>query len=298
MFIANLLHLSFNMWEEHDVPSDIWRKATPTLRFDRTFYDQLIVRMVQAGFNMLVLDLGDGVRYRSHPEIALPDAWTPEQLQDEARRLRDLGITLIPKLNFSACHDTWLGEWSRRVSTPAYYQTCRELIEEVIELLEPPYFHLGMDEETAEHQRRYNYVVIRQHDLLWHDLLWFIEQVDSRGVTPWIWSDLIWHHEQTFLQRVPRTVLQSNWYYHDDFSDDHPHVRPYRTLEAHGYDQMPTCSNFNCVANSAGTVAYARQHIAPERLRGFLQTPWRPTTPDWRSAHEAAIDLLSAAVRA
>ena len=66
--------------------------------------------------------------------------------------LRALGIEPLPKLNFSTCHDAWLGPYSRMVSTPAYYDVCRDLIDEVAELFGGPrFFHLGMDEETAQH---------------------------------------------------------------------------------------------------------------------------------------------------
>ena len=34
--------------------------------------------------------------------------------------------------------------------------------------------------------------------------------------------------------------------------------------------------------NFALTAAYCRKHIAPERLWGFMQTPWRPTIPEFR----------------
>ncbi|MBQ1229154.1 MAG: uracil permease, partial [Firmicutes bacterium] len=39
-----------------------------------------------------------------------------------------MGITIIPKLNFSTNHDVWLGEYSRMVSTSIYYGVCRDLI--------------------------------------------------------------------------------------------------------------------------------------------------------------------------
>ena len=81
--------------------------------------------MARAGMNMLVIDLGDGIRYESHPEIAVQGAWPPARLREELARLRALGLEPIPKLNFSTAHDAWLHDYSRMVSTPAYYKVSR-----------------------------------------------------------------------------------------------------------------------------------------------------------------------------
>ena len=58
---------------------------------------------------------------------------------------RELGIELIPKLNFSATHHTWLCEYGQMMSTSIYYKACREIIKEVYEAFDHPrYFHLGI----------------------------------------------------------------------------------------------------------------------------------------------------------
>ena len=132
--------------------------------------------------------------------------------------MRKLGLEPIPKMNFSATHDTWLGTYHRQVSTPAYYKVCEDLVDEVIRLFDKPrFFHLGYDEETAECQQSFAYTVVRQYDLWWHDFEFFVKQVERRGVRPWIWSDYGWKHGDEFLKRMPKSVLQSNWYYGLDF---------------------------------------------------------------------------------
>ena len=105
------------------------------------------------------------MKYESHPELAVNGSWSREALEKEIAYAKSLGIELIPKLNFSACHDIWLGEYSRMLSTRVYYQVCADLIAEVCDIFKPRFFHLGMDEETEEHQRNYDYCVIRNHDL-------------------------------------------------------------------------------------------------------------------------------------
>lgn len=196
MIWANLLHLSYNMWEDN-VPlkyrDENYNCTTcqearewahpyrPFLTFDNPTWDALLKEMAAVGMNMVVIDLGDAVQYESHPEIAVKNAWSKEKLRSELAKMRKLGLEPIPKLNFAATHDIWMGEYSRMVSTNTYYNVCRNLIAEVIELFDNPrFFHLGMDEETAQHQRRFDYVVIRQNDLWWGDLYFYIGEVEKK----------------------------------------------------------------------------------------------------------------------
>jgi len=104
------------------------------------------------------------------------------------------------------------------VSTDIYYGVCKDLIEEVSKLFDKPrFFHLGMDEETAAHQVNHNYAVVRQGDLWWNDLYLFIAEVEKNGVRPWVWSDYAWHNAELFFKKMPKSVLQSNWYYGSEF---------------------------------------------------------------------------------
>ncbi len=294
---ANLLHLGYNMWSDRPVEQwTVYHEAQPYLRCDDSLWEDLLPAMVEAGFNMVVLDLGEGVRYESHPELAAENAWSVERLRAEVRRMRSLGLEPIPKLNFSTAHDVWLGEYARMVSTPPYYAVCKNLIAEVSALFDAPrFFHLGMDEETAEHQKHYTYAVMRQHDLWWHDLYFLVEQVERQGVRPWVWSDTMWHHRAAFLEKMPKSVLQSNWYYGTEFSSEITYVRAYEELEEYGYDQIPTGSNWTTSENFGKTVTYCRQTIASERLLGFLQTPWKPTLEACRDHHLAAISQVAEA---
>ena len=215
---ACLLHLSFNMWEEYISPHRPFRGYRPDLELSESLWNDAIAKMADEGMNMVVIDLGDAVKYESHPEIAVNNAWTTTRLRSELEKLRKMGLEPIPKLNFSAGHDTWLGEYSRMVSTEKYYSVCRELIEEVVDIFDKPrFFHLGYDEETASHQSHYNYVVVRQNDCWWNDFYFFIEEVQKNGSRPWIWSDYMWHHPDLFFKKMPKSVLQSNWYYGETF---------------------------------------------------------------------------------
>lgn len=297
--LAYLLHISFNFWADNPDADQLWGlehvAARPYLRCEDTLWNELTATLAQRGFNMVVLDLGDGIRYESHPEIAVENAWPVGRLRKEIARLREMGLEPIPKLNFSTAHDAWLGEYARMVSTPRYYAVCRDLISEVIDIFEEPrLFHLGMDEETYQHQRFYRYSQVRQYDLWWEDLFFYVNEVEKRGVRPWVWADYAWQHPETYFAKMPRSILQSNWYYGAEFGDEIVPSRTYRELAERGYEQVPTGSNWTTPTNFASTVEYCQQHVPADTLLGFMQSVWRPTIASWRKRHVDAIDLVSA----
>jgi hypothetical protein len=311
MIWANLIHLSYNMWED-SVPlkyRDENYKCTtcqearewahgyrPSLTFDDATWDVLLKEMAAIGMNMVIIDLGDAIIYDSHPEIAVRNAWTIEKLKFELAKMRKMGLEPIPKLNFATTHDIWLGPYSRMVSTDIYYAVCRDLIEEVITIFDKPrFFHLGMDEELASYQVNQNYAVVRQNDLWWGDLYFYIGEVEKNGVRPWVWSDYAWHKPDIFFRKMPKSVLQSNWYYGSDFDlnslkdPNKTYVKLYNDLEAHGYDQVPTGSNHSVATNFESTVDYCKNVVDPSRLSGFMTAPWRPTLALCLERHKEAI---------
>ncbi len=304
MIFANLLHLSYNMWGDWDNPvvkGKYWA-AKPYLRFDEKLWNDLLASMQKHKLNMVVIDLGDGIEYASHSEIAVENAWSHKKLKSELAKMRDMGLEPIPKLNFSTCHDQWLGPYARMVSTPQYYKVCEDLIAEVIELFDKPrYFHLGMDEEEAVHQTRFEFAMMRQHGLWWRDIQFFFKQVEAKGVQPWIWADFVWNHAEAFYKNMPKHIVQSNWYrepvrgdaksvYGSVMSMDIECVRTYVDLDKAGYDQIPTVSNYETPDNILNTMRFCREHVSKERLKGFFLTPWKPTLEEVRERHIDAIE--------
>ena len=190
------------------------------------------------------------------------------------------------------------------ISTPQYYRVCADVIADVIEIFDKPrYFHIGFDEETHGHQRKHSISIVRQGELWWHDFLFIVGEIEKRGVRAWCWSDKIWHAKDEFLNRMPKSVLQSNWYYGHNFDLNQPlkgerqcnAPNAYLELEKAGFDQVPTPSNWSVDDSVSSTVAFARQHISPKRLKGFLAAPWVKTLPQFEKLHEEQVDQMSAA---
>lgn len=269
------------------------------LELDMGEWNFITERMQSGGLNQMVIDLGEGIVFPSHPELALKDSWSPDRVRNELRRLRKMGIEPVPKLNFSAGHDVWLGEYHRMVSTRKYYEVCADLIRDVCEIFESPrLFHIGYDEETARNQRNYAYCVVRQGDLWWHDLNYIVGQVEKHGARAWMWSDYAWHHDD-FFRKASKGVLQSNWYYGKTFEmKGHPHpeyIRTFLDLEKHGFDQIACGGNWECEWNVGAMVRFCREHIDSDRLKGFLTASWYKLLPECRQRNVDAVDQLAAA---
>lgn len=298
---ACLLHLSFNFAGGIKSWGGIRNKFEP----DQSVWDDAIKRMASQGINMVLINLDDSVLWNSHPEISLENSWTPERLRKELEKIRSQGIEPIPMLNFAATHDAWLGKYSRMVSTTPYYKVCKDLIAEAIDIFDTPRFiHFGMDEEDYGHQKHFDYIVIRQNDLWWGDLYFYIGEALKKRVRPWVWSDYVWHHPDQFFKMMPKTVLQSNWYYGESFDPAQTHVKAYIDLEAEGYDQVPTGGfyartgdNFRAAneKNIGNTVQFCAKHIEDSRLLGFMQTFWMPTIARFEPDILKAIDLVGEA---
>lgn len=269
-------------------PTRVWMSpASSKMRFDFSVYRKYLDELKASGTNTLIIDVGDALKYKSHPEIAVEGAFTPNELSKELDYMNEMGFEVIPKLNFSTAHDVWLKEYSRMVSTKPYYAVVRDLIDEVCELFEPKYFHLGLDEECYENQQRYDYAVVRQNELWWNDLYFYVECVEKHGARAMMWSDYARHRPEEFVRKCPKSVVQCVWYYFNKYGDDieekyRIRIMPIDVLEKAGFDQLPTGSveyDFDSLARLA---EYSAEHISKEHLLGFMQTTWAPCLNEWQ----------------
>ena len=300
MMWAYLAQLGMKMWERRIRYTD--------LKVDESMWRDLTDGAAKAGVNVFVFDLGEGMVFPSHTELAVRGSWEPERMKDEIDRLAKMGMIAVPKLNFSASHDQWLGKWRKYLSTPEYFNVCRDIIRDVAEVFDKsPLFHLGYDEETffIQDVNKFEYKRIRSGNTWWNDFLWFVREVEGYGMRAWVWSDGFQFRTEEFVSRMPRSVLQSNWYYGKDFGDEKASERvkmklkAYETLEKAMFDQMPCGSTFSCRENFRMTVSYCRKLIRDDRLKGFFMAPWYyRTQEDNRAKIMTSLEVMGEAIRA
>ena len=283
-----MLQLSDHMWEDENSVRGDWyitKKYCENIDTELPVWDKTVAFLGERKFNLVLIDVGDGLKYESHPEVSAPNAWDKDFLKKKLDEMRALGLEPIPKLNFSAGHDTWMKKYRRMISTPEYYTFCADVIKEVCEVFGyPRFFHLGCDEEIASMQKTHEMITIRGKDLWWHDFFFLCRECEKYGARPWIWSDYLWHNEELFLQNMPKSIIQSNWYY-QPFSNwkgsiyvhrDRP-IACYELLDKHGYDQIPTGSTWSCTQNLYQTMAHGKEKLSDEHVVGYLTAPWLHT---------------------
>ena len=285
--------------------------------FDESVWEEIVAELSHSAVITVVFDLLDGMRYQSHPELALPGAWSRERMKEEIRRLKAMGIRSIPKLNFASVHDSWMGEYGNMVSTSIYYRVSRELILEAAELFDhPQYIHLGMVEEGIGAgdcilDNRLN--IIRRGKAMWKDLRFLMDCVQEAGAIPWIWHDLPFDRPEVFAKEFAgRDLLVSPWYYGglkpehycaiadrqvtiDYYSqprfqgmnltyvEEDPFHTNFRAkalpcAEQYGYKYVPCGSLIQkCYENYNDMVEYFAG-MPEEQLVGFIASAWRPLT--------------------
>ncbi|MCK9479106.1 MAG: hypothetical protein M0R40_06350 [Firmicutes bacterium] len=297
---------------------------------DKAVWDEIVEGCIENNINTIVLSLAGGVRYASHPELAEPNAWTREEIRFQVKRLKESGITLIPKLNFSTSHGQWLKEYTRMISTNTYYKVCRELISEVYTLFDSPkYIHLGMDEEDAAHQKDCEYAVYRQGELKWHDFQYLCDCVRDTGATPWVWADFYMDDTEEFKARIRReNIILSPWYYNSikpehytpiasraeyvehyaknfpgnnfTYVEEEPFCVNFLNKAPHlakdGYKIVPCVSTINqCVYNTPELAEYFKELAPDELLYGYITAPWIPANKENIDVFKESVRLLNAA---
>ena len=309
MIWAYLIHLSYHMWDDpHTVCVDWYVKNpyTESNGTDMRTWDSVVKYVAECGYNTLLIDVGDGIKYESVPEISAPDAWDKDLLRKKLREARALGLEVIPKLNFSCAHHTWLKKYGRMVGTAEYYSVCARLIKEVLEVFDyPRLIHFGMDEErqVSAIERR-GIHVIRGDDIWWHDMFFYFGEAEKYGATPWVWSDFYWRNGDSFIKNMPKSAIQSNWFYqrfrkYPEGDISNKRISTYEELDALGFKQIPcasTCRGYDGgELNSVQTILHARERLNEDNVLGFMMAPWRNTVPlEEHYLKDAALRLTDA----
>ncbi|MBR3805582.1 MAG: family 20 glycosylhydrolase [Clostridia bacterium] len=286
---AFLIHLGSNMWAKKGTTwgRNIHREDfcyKETMFCDKEVWRKVTDFLPSCGINTLVIDIGEGLVLDSHPEIAVPGAWTKDELRSELERIRALGMTPIPKYNFSCRHNAWMGEWAYKVGQPEYYDFCSDIINEVVDLFDTPeLFHLGYEEEIATDEHMIN--VCRSPKKKIEDANFLYDVLRKRGVRPWVWLDI--HAIDTwdeFEKVTPKDIVISTWHYgtiHDtgDITKVHKEAYYMKELDDRGYTQIPTSSTWAWHCNSKDTMNFCKQYCTNGTVIGHMTASWMLTTP-------------------
>ena len=210
---AFLLHVT------HNDPK--WAETKETEEpFDPAVAREVIDAMAEAGLNLLVLDIEDGVRYPSHPELAKHYSRDIGVLAEIASHAAKREIELVPKLNFSRSeinrHDHWTrrpgAPWYEDFDTPEYWRKAFACVDDILGLVpKVRFFHVGMDEDHERSYLQYTEAITTLRDGL-----------KERGLRTLIWNDSAINYPTGFIHRdksrfaeprLPKDVIHVVWNY-------------------------------------------------------------------------------------
>lgn len=186
--------------------------------------DQL-ARVAAMGYDTILWELEDQVRWETCPECATPDSWSKEEFKDLLRLSRSLGLEAVPLLQ-TVGHGEYVMKHERYhsfredpdfsdcycVSNGEVRSFLKQWIAEICDLFgEVSHFHLGGDEAyrfgTCKH------CVEQERNSLYATHLDDISAIlRSRGIRPGIWHDMILAHPAT-IHRIPKDFLLWDWNY-------------------------------------------------------------------------------------
>ncbi len=227
---------------------------------------EIIDVLAQVGFNLLVIDCADAVKYKSHPELARRYTVPMSHLKKLVNRARKHGMEVVPKLNFSCSryhrHNHWFRPYNKLMDNDDYWRAAFELIDELIKTCRPRhYFHIGMDEDHERTHTQYIDAIMRLRYGL-----------RRRGLRPLIWNDsshrgLALVHAKKSLaaeKKIPKDIAQVVWDYR---SAQSKHV--YR-LTREGFEV------WGAPGQDAQQVFQWKQTILHHEGKGLLMTTWIP----------------------
>ena len=291
---AFLLQLGNNIWAK---PGDItpYQLEDEESYHDYVYSDRETWRKVteylpKCGFNTVVIDIGEALKLDSHPELAVPGSWEKAEFKEELNRLRSLGLTPIPKYNFSTSHNAWMQEYGDMVGTELYKQVCDDIVKEVIEIFDKPeFFHLGLNDENPDYQKYFPVKIVRSWGEKMEDAVRLFNVCLERGVRPWIWADVGTVNEfggpERFCKYIPKEVLVSNrtkkLVIRMDGSPDAPQTKQYRELADWGYEQVATCYRWEWFLNEKMTMRYCQDYVKKDSVIGYMTAPWLPVRPEY-----------------
>ena len=291
--IAFLMHLGTNNWQNkgHNARSYLDNEDfvyRDELNCDKETWRKVTEFLPSCGINTLVIDVADGVVYDKHPEISIPGAWTKAELKEDLDRLRAMGITPIPKCNFSCCHDAWLKEYSKMVGTDIYNEVCKDVIEELIELFDnPEFFHLGLEEEDYNSQMGTPFAIVRDCIDRLEGANRLFDICRAHGVRPWIWVDAKsidgLGGDEMFKKYIGKDVLLSNFYYgslrfHSQMCEKSEFASYCCKFDEWGYEQIPTGSTWSWHLSNKDIVRFSKNFLSEKTLKGYMSASWMLTT--------------------
>ena len=198
-------------------------------QFRGDYLKERLKRLAELGYNTIVWEVENNIRWETCPECVAPDAFTKEEFKDILDYSRGLGLEPVPLLQtIGHCEYVLknekykpMAELAERIDqycpqNPEVVRFLRQWVDEYLEVFgRVRYFHLGADEAYTLGQCPRCRAYAAEHSL--SDL--YVGHINAvsgplleRGIRPVIWGDMILHYPEA-LDKLSRKVMIFDWLY-------------------------------------------------------------------------------------
>lgn len=211
----------------------------------------MLTKAKQAGFNVILVALTDGVRLERAPWKPRSDAWTKAEFLAWISDARDQGLEVVPEVKLLTHQEKFLQNGSRDLMfNRSTYDPRKEgtygrvfaLLEEILTAMHPKVVHIGHD-EVAGHDdgSKAKWLGPGEHmlpaELFLEDVSKIHEYLTKRGIETWMWGDMLIGRDEfpgmapqhlhgnapgygkPLRDRLPRGIVICDWHYVDSQSD-------------------------------------------------------------------------------
>jgi hypothetical protein len=236
---AGVLHAHCEDWP--DIPMRVYTDFFISERYHKTpltvdAYKKHIYDQIAGGrYNLYAMQISEHVRYDTHPELAPRNCFTKAELKEVIDFSRKHYVDVAPGWN-SPGHCGWLVQHVHQdlredgdaktlcTSNPKGMRILKDIAQELLDLFEPTYFHMGGDEVTHGWNRitertcescagKPKNRLLLEH---WRELARFFEK---RNVRPILFDDMLsvtWNGGAPYdcseiLPKLPRNLIIATW---------------------------------------------------------------------------------------
>ena len=226
-----------------DWPDLSWRVYHVDLKATRrrltNLYD-ILPQLCELKINALLVEYEDYIRLDRHPELAVLDALTKDEIKAWVAAARDYGVAVIPLVQT-------LGHWQYVLGKPEYahlqeksgdtttacpsqpqtWTLARDFLDEMMEIHpDAPFIHVGLDEtlqlgKCSACEERLNGRPPTSLFAAWANRI--CSYVIDHSFSPMMWADMIESLDHTMAEQLNRDTTYVDWgYIHA--SPAHPYV--------------------------------------------------------------------------
>jgi hypothetical protein len=198
-------------------------------QFKGEYLRRELKRLAGLGYNTVIWEVENNIKWETCPECVSPDAFTKEEFKDILAYSRTLGLEPIPLLQtighceYVLKNDKYKGlaELPGRIDqycpqNPDLLPFLRKWILEYLDVFgDVKYFHIGADEAYSLGQCPRCSAYAKEHSLseLYISHINAVSRIlTEKGIRPIIWGDMILHHPEA-LDRLSKKVMIFDWLY-------------------------------------------------------------------------------------